>query len=302
MAPCISSSTLDSSGSLAPLLQNGMNLPISNASSLNLKLKSSHDGIKSSHVPVQLSTAAAQVSSEGACRSIGAALPDDEDANDSAPSGASAPTKKLFLSRKRRMNEDLSSQDDSKCTRIEPPANETPPQTFQSALNIVSASTCNRQQHHPGLLAVNDGSLSAGAVASALCAIKTRAPPPSQEPKAVVTPDTRLQCSSPTIRPLETDFCFGPGTSRNPGNKALKHIAYYTTVPFLKENARAVANENIVIAKKVIEVWTSTGGRFLTSDDKSALWLPVQDDDFILAKIQRSIGSWKGAWRHELKE
>jgi hypothetical protein len=148
-----------------------------------------------------------------------------------------------------------------------------------------------------------DESLSAGAVASALCATKRQAPPPPplQPTKRIVTPDTRCPFQ-PTIRPLETDFCFGPGTSRNPGNKALKHIAYYATLPYIKETARYVTNENLVIAKKVIAVWTRTGGRFLEPDDKSALWLPVQDDDFILAKIQRSIGSWKGAWKRELKD
>lgn len=295
MAPL--SSTSSSSASLAPLFQNGMNLPISTTpSSLNLKQTSIHDDIKSSDVSEQLATAAA-ASSKRINRPIGTVLPADDDANDRAQLAASAPSKKLFLSRKRRMNDDSASRDDLKLVKLEPPANETLQYSFQSVLNTLSSSTCNRQ-HQPITM---DESLSAGAVASALCATKRQAPPPLQHTKGIVTPDTRCP-SQPTIRPLETDFCFGPGTSRNPGNKALKHIAYYATLPYIKETARYVTNENLVIAKKVIAVWTRTGGRFLEPDDKSALWLPVQDDDFILAKIQRSIGSWKGAWKRELKD
>lgn len=295
MAPL--SSTSSSSANLAPLFQNGTNQPISTTpSSLNLKQKSSHDEIKSSDVSEQLATAAA-VSSEGISRPIGTMLPDDDDANDRAQLAASAPSKKLFLSRKRRMNDDSANRDDLKLVKLEPPANETLQYSFQSALNTIFSSTSNRQ-HQPITM---DESLSAGAVASALCATERQAPPRLQQTKGIVTPDTR--CSSqPTIRPLETDFCFGPGTSRNPGNKALKHIAYYATLPYIKETALYVTNENLVIAKKVIAVWTRTGGRFLKPDDKSALWLPVQDDDFILSKIQRSIGTWKGAWRRDLKD
>lgn len=300
MAPL--SSTAASSG-LAPMNElissNVMNLPISITSSLNAKPISRNDG-EASEVQPQLSVSEPP-NNRCLSQSGGASLPAEDNAiaqRDEA-NRPSAPSKKLFLTRKRGMNHVVGASEetpvvDFKRTKLE--VNATP--LLRSSIFYVSSQTTASEQQPVSM----NGSLTAGDVASALCAIKRQG---LVETKRIVTPEIgsqQQQSSKPTIRPLLTDFCFGPGTSRNPGNKALKHIAYYTTLPFLQENARAVANENIIIAKKVVETWTSTGGRFLKSDDKSALWLPVQDDDFILGKIQRSIGSWKGAWRQELKE
>jgi len=212
----------------------------------------------------------------------------------------SAPRKKLFLSRKRRTMSDTSSEASSEGSlEVSKSARLTNSSTPRHALHPSTLLHTTPQVTRNSRLVVNDSMTTVNASASAL---ETTAPMNVFTNTRVVSPEADEKPTGPTIRPLDIDYCFGPGTSRNPGNKALKHMAYYATIPFLQENARSGPNENFVIAKKVVQIWTGAGGRFLQSDDRSALWLPVTDQDFIVEKIRRSIGSWKGAWRHELKE
>ena len=210
----------------------------------------------------------------------------------------SAPRKKLFLSRKRRTVSDTSSDASSdgslevnKAVKV---ANNVTPRHLLQNLSILRHTTPHVTRN-PRLEPKDS-------VPTMMAASAIQGNPNAALHSRVVSPDAgEEKPSGPTIRPLETDYCFGPGTSRNPGNKALKHMAYYATIPFLQENARSSPNENFVIAKNVVQLWERAGGRFLQSDDKSALWLPVTDHEFIVEKIRRSIGSWKGSWRLELK-
>lgn len=214
----------------------------------------------------------------------------------------SAPRKKLFLSRKRRTVSDTYSETSSEGSlelnkAVKVSSSGTPRNPLQN-LSLLQHTT----PHAARNARLDTGDSVPTVPNSTASAIQGN--PNAALNLRVVSPDTGEEKPSgaPTIRPLETDYCFGPGTSRNPGNKALKHMAYYATIPFLQENARSGPNENFVIAKQVVQLWQQAGGRFLQSDDKSALWLPVTEHEFIVEKIRRSIGSWKGLWRHSLKD
>lgn len=229
----------------------------------------------------------------------------------------SAPRNKLFLKRKRRMEPDATSETTSEVTKSAKLVNNGTPRNHLLSL-ASAAETMALSSQAATATQRNDSNREATSTAgqaAALSAATTKTTITGQAhilPDRVVTPEVRNEKQSykpkpsadvgPTIRPLESDYCFGPGTSRNPGNKALKHMAYYATLPFLQGKGRSSTNENLTIAKKVVHVWQGAGGRFLQSDDKSAFWLPVTDHAYIVEKIRRSIGSWKGSWRHEVHE